>query len=351
MERIQFKSNTTSFFKELSSDVNRYLRTQKKGAYAGARFWIKTIFLGAIVSCAYAGILCSCNCFMLFACYMALGIGLLLVAFNVAHDASHNSISKSKKVNYILYYASFMLQGVNGYLWRKRHVEEHHPYPNIPHRDPDLINTKFLRYSQSQPHKPYHRWQIYYALPLYAVYTLYWLFVKDFTRKGNALDIKKFKKQAVINIIHKLTYLFLFLGLPFLTGTFTSCTYLLCFLFMHFTVSILLVFTFTLSHYISGQPEAEIQNSILQNSWEMHQVVSSVDFHTQSKLALFVFGGFNCHIAHHLFPHVSHVHYPALSKITRKHLASYNIPMREVRFMQGIKLHFRLLREMGRREF
>lgn len=350
MSDLKFKPQGASFFKELSKDVYAYLKSKRNGSYAGINFWFKTILLGGIISWAFSTLLYTSNPFILAMAYIFLGFGMLLTAFNVAHDASHNSISRNKKVNYILYYMSFMLQGLNGYLWRKRHVEEHHPYPNIPHRDPDLINTKLLRYSESQPYKKYHRFQVFYALPLYAVYTLFWIFIKDFTRKGNTLDTKKFRNQVLLNIVHKLIYLFLLIGLPYMTGPFSLYTYLLCFICMHVVASIFLVFTFTMSHYISGQPEVIIDDSTLQNSWEVHQVVSSVDFHTQSRLALFFFGGFNCHVAHHLFPHVSHVHYPALSKIIRTHLKLYNIPMREVRFLQGIKLHFKLLYEMGKRD-
>lgn len=348
MENLHFKPQQSSFFKGLSKEIYQYLKSKKHGSYAGINFWLKTLLLTAIIGASYTLILIAQNHTLLLVSYIVLGFGMLLFAFNVAHDASHNSISKNKKLNYVLYYASFMLQGVNGYLWRKRHVEEHHPYPNIPHRDPDLINTKFLRYSESQPLKKYHRWQAFYALPLYAVYTLFWLFIKDFTRKGNDLNKQKFKRQIIINIFHKLIYLFLLIGLPYLIGSFGLGWYLFCFLCLHFVASIFLVFTFTMSHYISGQPEVVIHDGTLQNSWEVHQVVSSVDFHSQSKFALFFFGGFNCHVAHHLFPGVSHVHYPAMSKIIKNYLANYKVPMREVRFLQGIRLHFKLLWEMGR---
>ncbi|HYG51543.1 MAG TPA: acyl-CoA desaturase [Flavobacteriales bacterium] len=348
MENLHFKPQQNSFFKGLSKEIYAYLKSKRHGSFAGMPFWIKTLLIMALFTLAYALILTALNHFLLLISYIVLGFSLLLFAFNVAHDASHNSISRNKKLNYILYYSCFMLQGLNGYLWRKRHVEEHHPYPNIPHRDPDLINTRFLRYCKSQPLKKYHRWQAFYALPLYAVYTLFWLFIKDFTRKGNSIDPVQFRRQVCFNVFHKLLYLFLLVGVPYLEGAFSFGWYALCFLCMHFAASIFLVFTFTMSHYISGQPEVIISDSTLQNSWEVHQVVSSVDFHTQSKLALFIFGGFNCHVAHHLFPHVSHVHYPALSKIIRNHLTHYNIPMREVHFLQGIKLHFKLLWEMGR---
>ena len=69
------------------------------------------------------------------------------------------------------------------------------------------------------------------------------------------------------------------------------------------------------------QPISETdKNGIIQTSWLMNQIGSSNDMHPFSETANFLLGGFNNHIAHHLFSHVSHIHYPRLNRILYKTL-------------------------------
>jgi linoleoyl-CoA desaturase len=60
-------------------------------------------------------------------------------------------------------------------------------------------------------------------------------------------------------------------------------------------------------------------------------------------------GGLNFQIEHHLFPKISHIHYPALSEIVRKACAEYGIPYLEYpRVRYAIASHVAYLKQMGR---
>lgn len=348
METIRFSQAQGRFFKDLHREVNAYLRTRKYGAYAPAGYWVKAITLLLAIAFFYTCALLTYHALTLFAAFIVMGFGMLLLALNVAHDAAHHSISRHQRLNQWLYLLSFGLQGANGLFWQKRHLHEHHPFPNVPDRDPDLLNVKWLRYTSVQPFKKYHAFQCWYAPLLYAVYTLYWIFVKDFSLSGTPVSKKTFARMLMVNVLHKTAYLFVFLFLPMMTND-HGLLNVYAFLLMHVFISFFLVFTFAMSHYISGQPETVVENGVVANSWEMHQVSSSVDFHVNSPVALFVFGGFNCHVAHHLFPSVSHVHYPAITRMIYRHLKKTHLQPRQVTFWQGIKLHFKLLKEMSRK--
>jgi linoleoyl-CoA desaturase len=116
---------------------------------------------------------------------------------------------------------------------------------------------------------------------------------------------------------------------------------------MHFILSIYLSFTFFISHHVSEVDYFDTlpQESIIGSSWIKHQIITTIDFHPENKFANFLFGGFNLHIAHHIFPDVSHVHYPALTRIIRTTLAEHELDWyKSFTFVEGIQSHLRHLK-------
>jgi linoleoyl-CoA desaturase len=60
-------------------------------------------------------------------------------------------------------------------------------------------------------------------------------------------------------------------------------------------------------------------------------------------------GGLNFQIEHHLFPKISHIHYPAISKIIRQACNEYNITYVEYpRMYQAVWSHVSFLKRMGK---
>jgi linoleoyl-CoA desaturase len=81
----------------------------------------------------------------------------------------------------------------------------------------------------------------------------------------------------------------------------------------------------------------------------VHQVSSTVDFARGNRLLTWYLGGLNFQIEHHLFPHVSHVHYPALSKMVESTCANYGVPyFAYPGFFAALASHQRWLRQLGR---
>jgi linoleoyl-CoA desaturase len=85
----------------------------------------------------------------------------------------------------------------------------------------------------------------------------------------------------------------------------------------------------------------------IQTSWMMNQVKSSNDMHPFSKIANFIFGGFNNHIAHHLFPNIHHIYYPRLNVLLYKILTDNGIQPNQTTYWGGIVSHLRLLKRMS----
>jgi linoleoyl-CoA desaturase len=115
---------------------------------------------------------------------------------------------------------------------------------------------------------------------------------------------------------------------------------------MHLLKSAFLLFTFLISHHVEST--AIHSDNPPYTSWFMHQISSANDFHPFSKVANFIFGGFNCHIAHHLFPSLLHMYYPAVSRIIYRNLEENNIPIHQTSYIGGIISHLRLLKHVSK---
>ena len=79
----------------------------------------------------------------------------------------------------------------------------------------------------------------------------------------------------------------------------------------------------------------------------MNQVKSSNDMYPYSRVANFIFGGFNNHIAHHLFPHVHHIHYPELNKVLYSTLLQNGISPNQTTYWGGVLSHLRHLKKLS----
>ena len=67
-----------------------------------------------------------------------------------------------------------------------------------------------------------------------------------------------------------------------------------------------------------------------------------------NKVVNWLVGGLNFQIEHHLFPRVSHVHYPAISKIVQAKCKEYNLPYNSYpTFSSALASHFRVMKQLG----
>ena len=282
-------------------------------------------------------------------CYTMMGISLLLLAFNFAHDLSHNTVFKSKKLNNLGFIMIYTLVGAHAEAWRDRHVKSHHFAPNVKEYDSDLQITNLIRVAPDMNYKWFHRFQHIYAPFAYSSYSLYWIFIKDFV-----LLFRKWRKDrlslkyTLSFIIQKIFYFSIMLIIPVLFTGQKIGIILLGFLFMHLVQSVFLLFTFFMTHHVEGTIYPETDDlGVIQTSWLKNQVLSSNDMHPFSKSANFLLGGFNNHIAHHLFPHIHHIQYPKLNTILYRVLINNGIIPNQTTYFGGIISHLRLLKTLS----
>ncbi|WP_172625681.1 fatty acid desaturase family protein [Chryseobacterium panacisoli] len=354
--KIRFKKATSPFYSELREEV-KVLLTDEVTKKAGRLMITKFLFYSLGFLLLYANLF---NPYMedknwLVALnYIILGLTGILLAFNCAHDCVHNTFSRYKKVNQIIYYITFNLQGVNARLWRKRHIASHHVFPNVDGCDADIDDNIFLRLSAHHPKRRIHVYQHLYATVLYCFYTLHWIVIKDFiyVRKKELANLRNqthsFVSVAEV-VLLKFAYFTYMLVLPMFFTSIPVMTILFSFIIMHVTISLFFVLTLIISHLSleTDFPKADDAGFLPYDYYE-HQLAVSLDYHPTSRLANWIFGGFNSHAAHHLFPGLPHTVYTVITPAIQKAAARNNFPYHEKSIVDAVISHYQYLRKLSK---
>jgi len=93
---------------------------------------------------------------------------------------------------------------------------------------------------------------------------------------------------------------------------------------------------------------AGLEDRVVESAWAVHEVKSTADFASGNKLVTWLVGGLNYQVEHHLFPRISHVHYPAISKIVSQKCEEFNLPYHTFPTMRAaVVSHFKLIKQLG----
>lgn len=354
--KIKFRKNTSGFYEELKREVATLL-DEKILRKANRIMLMKFITYSVFYLALYAGFYFSfvySNFYLLVVNYVLFGLTGILLAFNCAHDCVHNTFSSNKRANRIIFYCVFNLQGVNARLWHKRHIASHHIFPNVDGCDADIDDNPFMRLSPHQRCRKHQKYQHLYAVFLYLIYTLHWIFVKDFIYLGKQ-QLANLRNQNYSSgfiaelILLKIVYIVLLIVLPVLFTGASLAQVITAFLIMHGLISIFFVLTLIISHLCLETEFPKVdEQGILPYDYYEHQLAVSLDYHPESKSANFIFGGFNSHTAHHLFPNLPHTLYTQITPLIRAKAIKYSLPYNEQSMLKAIKSHFRYLKKLGK---
>ena len=110
---------------------------------------------------------------------------------------------------------------------------------------------------------------------------------------------------------------------------------------LKFLYACIYLFTLNVLYFINIFPnhslyETKVLNKYEGNDWLKLQIHNSGNFFNNNRLWTILFGGINYQIEHHLFPNVSNIHLPEISKIVRKYCNDNNIPYVNINSVYGI---------------
>lgn len=289
----------------------------------------------------------------LFIFYVLMGWTMIVLFVNSFHDAAHNALFKTPEANRRFAYVLEFF-GTNSHLWIQRHILLHHPYANIPNWDCDIKQSDLVRLFPNVKWYSFHRWQHIYVWFLYPFYTLIWLYYRDFkdffgTKDNYIKRVHQIPKMEYIKLFAaKALNLFLVLGVPYLVLNHSLTMILAAWFTMHILSSIVGVVALISTHVdedaVFPMPDEDGQ---MKTTWMVHQMTVTKDFSAGHPVADFLYGGFTHHVAHHLFPGVSHVFYPKITPIIKDFAQKHNLPYTCYPVWAAIRSHYILLKHRG----
>ena len=354
MRTVTFSRPKNDFFSSLRSSVNNYFAQNKIKPTGDYRLYTKTIVLTVSAVALYVSLIMFSMPWYLGLTLAALfGLVQAFIGFNVMHDACHGSYSSNKRMNSFLSLSMNAL-GSDAFMWKQKHNLVHHTFTNIDGVDDDIEKVPLMRMCETQPLKKAHRFQHIYVVFLYAVSTIFWMYLKDFEEyfskekykvKTETRDLKKhfiFWGSKIVYFGLMVALPIVILGwLPWLVGT----------LVMHATLGLTLSFVFQLAHVVEpvGFSHSEETKITIEDEWAVHQLKTTCDFAVNNKFVSWFLGGLNYQVEHHLFPNISHVHYPEIQKIVVATCKEYGVDYHSFpTTRQALASHFRHMYKLGR---
>lgn len=352
--KVTFNNKQKDFFNALKQEVDAYFTKNNIRKTGNWKLYAKAMILIPSALLIY---------FVLLTTPMHWGLSLLLwilfgfnmaaIGFNVMHDACHGSFSTRNWVNYLFGLTNNFLGG-NAFLWKLKHNIIHHTYTNIDGVDDDINNMPFIRQCTTQQWKPMHRFQTAYMFLLYGFTSLFMFFmdyVKYFSKKIHTTPLKKMDKwEHLVFWTGKLFFILFYILLPvYLLGWSQG---LIGLFISQFTMGLTLAIVFQLAHVVEHAEfeAAGVDPVKIENEWAIHQVKTTANFAFTNKIATWFLGGLNYQIEHHLFPRISHIHYPAISRIVQETCARFGLNYLYFPTTRAaVVSHVRFMNQMGKR--
>jgi len=355
MPKITFDNSNRAFYTSLKASINEYFTSTGKRKTGNIHLYTKSVVLIlAAISLYTLFLLVPLSPFPLIILSLLLGFILASIGFNVMHDANHGSYSSRGWVNDLLGLTLNALGG-NSFIWKQKHNIIHHTYTNIDGVDDDIAKSPFIRMCSTQVWVPAHRVQHLYTPFLYAISSIIWILFQDFEKyfRKKIVDTPLSKMSTADHLIFwisKILYLAFYIAIPIaLMGWQSGLLFFLC---MHIGLGLTLSIVFQLAHVVEDTEFDFVSGDAKQidNEWAIHQVRTTANFSTGNKVISWFAGGLNYQVEHHLFPRISHIHYPALSKLVQAECVAFNLPYNNMpTFKDAVVSHFRFIRTLGQK--
>jgi linoleoyl-CoA desaturase len=352
MIKPKFSVQGSQFHQVLKTRINEYFSQNNIQPTGNWHLYLKAIillmaFIGTYIHMVFFyqnGIVGAAEAILL-------GLLAASIGFNVMHDGAHGSFSQRRWINKMAG-LSLNFLGANVTLWSTKHNIIHHTYTNVDEIDDDIDAKPFLRLCSNQKRYFFHRFQHFYFPILYSLLYIFWIFYTDFNKyfkgKIGEVEFAPFKLGEHISFwVSKIVFVFLFLVTPIYLLGFT--TWLTGFMIYIATTGIVISMVFQLAHTVENAQFPLANNNKLEDDWAAHQIKTTANFATDNRIVSWFLGGLNFQIEHHLFPKISHVHYPAISKIIKKTVQEFEMNYMEFpKVRHAVVSHYNYLKSLGK---
>lgn len=341
----------SAFWHEMKAAASEHLAAENsrgRPSVGDPRLQRKAAIIVLWFALSYVALLCAATLSQALLAALSLALAASALGFGVFHDANHRTLFRRPAANLWAARLCSVLLGPSRHFWVHKHQGLHHRQPNVLGWDDDLETRGFLRFSPARAWQPRFRRQEMKAIFYYGLNTLEWLFWKDFRcLAGGRLNqwhtaVLGRREQSEF-LFSKGLYILLFVLPPFLVLPLLWAT--ATFILFHVVLSWMLAIVFQLAHLTPGMEFGGVRSG---DDWALHQIRTTADFATRSRLTTWFTGGLNHQIEHHLFPNVAHTHYSSLRPIVRAVAERQGIQCHDLGgVFFAIKQHFALLKALG----
>lgn len=357
MSKLIFSNKNNEFYQSLKDSVEQYFINGKKQKTGDARLFIKSAVLISSAIGMYALLIVGHPAGWIALLVSALlGFVLASIGFCVMHDANHGSYSNNQRLNHLMGLISSNGLGANAYFWKQKHNIIHHTYTNVDGIDDDIAKSPIIRQCPTQKWVPAHQVQHLYLPFIYSLTSIFWIFFMDFTkyfsRKIYTTEAWKMSLQDhLIFWLTKVYYAAVFIVIPIMVWGWAY--WLIGFLTMNAMMGLTLSFVFQLAHVLENTEFEHVPldtSKHIETAWAEHQLKTTSNFAMNNAVISWFAGGLNFQIEHHLFPKVSHVHYPAISRIVQEKCREFHMPYNQYPTMgSALASHFRFMKSLGKK--
>jgi linoleoyl-CoA desaturase len=294
MESVKFVRQNIKereFAHEVRKRVRAYFKDNNKSIYGNFNMYLKSVVILGVYLVPFIILLTSpVSAWTALVFAVIMGIGEAGVGMSIMHDGVHHAYSSKKWVNDLASSTMFLL-GSNIFNWRIQHNIQHHTFTNIFNYDPDISNLKIIRLCQYGPLKKYHRYQHFYAFPLYGLMTFTRLFgeigvLLEYNRKGITLEQNVNPTWQLVKLIAiKIAYFVTIIGMPLYFTDFTFWQILIGFIVLHVTAGMIMSTVFQMAHVVEGTDQVLAdKDQQIKNDWLVHQLHTTSDFGRKIKI-------------------------------------------------------------------
>ena len=341
----------SAFWRDLRAASDQHLAAEAslgRPRTGDPRLLRKAAVIIAWFAFSYGALLLAPTLLMVVLAAISLGLAGAAIGFCIFHDANHRTLFQRPAANLWAARLCSVLIGPSRHFWVHKHQGLHHRQPNVIEWDDDLETRGFLRLSPESPWEARHRRQEVKALFYYGLNSLEWVFLKDFKclvlgRLNQWHEVSLSKEERTELLVCKGLYLLLVVLPPFLILPLAWAA--LAFILFHLVLSWTLAAVFQLAHFTSEMQFGGVRDG---DDWAIHQIRTTADFATSSRVANWFTGGLNHQIEHHLFPNVAHSHYEGLRPIVRTVAERHGLQCHDLGSMpSAIRQHLGHLRTLG----
>ncbi|MFZ4058480.1 MAG: fatty acid desaturase family protein [Ferruginibacter sp.] len=356
MAKVTFDNSNNQFFQSLKTSVDQYFEQHNIRKTGDWRLFSKTIILLASAFTIYFVLIFMKDALPTWAAITLcalLGYNFACIGFGVMHDANHGSYCTIPWLNDLIGLSANLL-GANAFFWKQKHNILHHTYTNVDGLDDDIAKSPIIRQCISQKWVPAHRVQHLYLPFIYSLSSIFWIFFMDFTKYFTRMiyTTEAWKLSLKNHLIFwgtKVWYISVYMVIPAMVWG--VLPWLAGFFILNAAMGLTLSFVFQLAHVVENtefETVALDETKHIESAWAEHQLKTTSNFAMDNKVISWFVGGLNFQVEHHLFPKISHVHYPAISKIVMEKCKEFHIPYNKYDTMsEALASHFRIMKYLG----